>query len=99
MNTIRKAEDDSLIHKVEPDNSLTIKQMSEFVLEAHKSLASTSIARYLHNRVFTDKSNHYMPLDMNCESKKKMRRIYLLKLLEFMAQGNFRRNNISMFYL
>lgn len=88
-----------IIQKVESDPVLTLKQMSAFVLDAHnKSLAPTSIARYLHNRVFTYKSNHYEPLDMNCESKKEMRQIYLLKLLEFMAQGNLGMNNKPLFY-
>lgn len=91
-NTIRKAlsgeQIDGLITHLESDPALTLKQMSAFVLQSYnKSLSGTTIARYLHGRVFSYKGNHYEPLDMNCEAKKLLRRDYLQKLLQFMAEG------------
>lgn len=91
-NTIRKAlseeEIDGLISHLEGDPALTLQQMSAYVLQTHnKSVSGSTIARYLHGRVFSYKGNHYEPVDMNCEAKKVMRRDYLHRLLQYMGEG------------
>lgn len=91
-NTLRKAlteeEIDGLIAYIETDPALTLQQLADYVQATYNQrLSCTTIARYLHGRVFSYKGNHYEPKDMNSEAKKDLRMAYIQRLLQLMAEG------------
>lgn len=89
-NTVRAALStaniDELIQHLETDPSLTLVQLREFVFSNFaKTLSTSTIANYLHGRVFSHKKVHYQPQGTNEPSRKLLRKEFVEAMIIHIA--------------
>lgn len=83
---INEAEIDEMVSWVENDSSVTLSAIKlRLSAEYNKTVSTTTIAKYLDCRLLTLKKLHSISETMNSASNKKLRRNYVLKLLQLEA--------------
>lgn len=84
---INEAEIDEMVSWVENDSSVTLSAIKlRLSAEYNKTVSTTTIAKYLDCRLLTLKKLHSISETMNSASNKKLRRNYVLKLLQLEAE-------------
>lgn len=85
---ISNEESEQIIHWVEQNPSVTLKQLQSHVMSAFgKSISTTTVGNVLHAKVYTVKTTHQQPVTMNSEDNKHKRREYVRNLSSYIRQG------------
>ncbi|RQM19322.1 hypothetical protein B5M09_013920, partial [Aphanomyces astaci] len=79
---------DMLVRWVEFDSQITLEEIKDrLMLELEIEVSKSTLHRELDKRVYTFKSVHYEPLQMNDPTFKEKRREYVQQLRDLLGQG------------